>query len=167
MATKEQERKALEQIKKILSNLGEDSYISMAFEGCIEDAQTNIDNDWGCSMKQRYEQALRDNEKTVNQIAKVKREKAELEVKVEHLEGKIAELNKHYIPESLIIEIENAAQNRLNVLDKSLKQSADMMAAYAEHPQDIAFQSAVKSYRKDRDEVATHGYIIAELEKLR
>ena len=31
-ATKEQERKALEKIKKIVTDLGEDSYISMAFE---------------------------------------------------------------------------------------------------------------------------------------
>ena len=42
MVTKEQERKALNQIKKIVDSLGEDSYIAMAFEGCFEDAETNI-----------------------------------------------------------------------------------------------------------------------------
>ena len=54
-ATKEQERKALEKIKKIVTDLGEDSYISMAFEGCFEIAEGNIENDFGCSMKQRAE----------------------------------------------------------------------------------------------------------------
>ena len=35
-ATKEQERKALEKIKKIVTDLGEDSYISMAFEDALK-----------------------------------------------------------------------------------------------------------------------------------
>ena len=41
-ATKEQERKALEKIKKIVTDLGEDSYISMAFEGCFEIAEETL-----------------------------------------------------------------------------------------------------------------------------
>ena len=56
-ATKEQERKALEQIRKIVEGLGKDSYIGTAFEGCFEIAETNIENDWGCSMKQRAMEA--------------------------------------------------------------------------------------------------------------
>ena len=55
MTTKEQERKALEQIKKIVEGLGEDSYIGTAFEGCFEIAETNIENDWACSYKQENE----------------------------------------------------------------------------------------------------------------
>lgn len=55
MATKEQERKALEQIKAIVAKLGEDSYIGTAFDGCFEIAQENIDNDWACSYKQTAE----------------------------------------------------------------------------------------------------------------
>lgn len=56
-ATKDQERKALDQIRKIVEGLGEDSYIGMAFEGCFEIAEENINNDFGCSMKQRAESA--------------------------------------------------------------------------------------------------------------
>lgn len=56
-ATKEQERKALARIKKIVGELGEDSYIGMAFEGCFEVAEENIENDFACSMKQRAEHA--------------------------------------------------------------------------------------------------------------
>lgn len=55
MATKDQERKALEQIRKIVAGLGDDSYIGMAFEGCFEKAEENIDNDFGCSWKQEAE----------------------------------------------------------------------------------------------------------------
>lgn len=51
MTTKEQERKALEQIRAIVKDLGDDSYIATAFEGCFEIAAENIENDAACSMK--------------------------------------------------------------------------------------------------------------------
>lgn len=57
LSTKEQERKALAQIKKIVDSLGKDSYIGTAFEGCFEIAEENIENDFACSMKQRAEKA--------------------------------------------------------------------------------------------------------------
>ena len=53
-ATKEQERKALEKIKKIVSDLGPDSYLSTAFKGCFEDAEYNIENDFACSPYDRW-----------------------------------------------------------------------------------------------------------------
>ena len=55
MATKEQERQALAQIKEIIAGLGNCSYIGMAMEGMIEDAEENIENDFALSMKDRYE----------------------------------------------------------------------------------------------------------------
>ncbi len=57
MASKEQELKALGQIRKIVENLGEDSYIGFAFEGCFEMAEENIENDFACSWKQKAESA--------------------------------------------------------------------------------------------------------------
>ena len=56
MTTKKQEREALEQIKKILSALGP-GYLATAFEGCLEDAENNIDDDAAYSMKSRWESA--------------------------------------------------------------------------------------------------------------
>jgi predicted RNase H-like nuclease (RuvC/YqgF family) len=58
-ATKDQERKALAQIRKIVEGLGEDSYIGMAFEGCFELAEENIENDFALSMKDRADAAER------------------------------------------------------------------------------------------------------------
>lgn len=55
IATKEEERKALEKIRKIVEGIGEDSYLSMAFEGCFDDAEANINEDAGYSFKNRYE----------------------------------------------------------------------------------------------------------------
>ena len=51
MATKEQERKALARIRKIVAELGEDSYLATAFDGAWEIAEENIENDFANSTK--------------------------------------------------------------------------------------------------------------------
>lgn len=56
-ATKQQERDALEKIQKIVEQLGPDSYLATAFEGCFDLAAENIDNDWACSMADRARHA--------------------------------------------------------------------------------------------------------------
>ena len=56
MATKAQERAALEKIAKIVDALGEESYIGKAFEGCFDVAADNIDNDfWNSPMASAQE----------------------------------------------------------------------------------------------------------------
>ena len=77
LASKEDERKALEKIRKIVEGLGEDSYIGTAFEGCFEIAEENINNDWACSMKQRYESALKSGFDALNECTGLKKELAE------------------------------------------------------------------------------------------
>lgn len=62
MTTKAQERKALDQIRKIVEGLGENSYIGAAFSGCFEIAESNIDNDFSDSMKAKLESAEKDAE---------------------------------------------------------------------------------------------------------
>lgn len=57
MTTKEQERQALERIRGTVLGLGESSYIRMAMDGVLEDAERNIEEDAAYSMKQRYESA--------------------------------------------------------------------------------------------------------------
>lgn len=57
MTTKEQERKALEQIKKIVAGLGAGSYVATALDGMFEDAEENIENDFALSWKDRAQTA--------------------------------------------------------------------------------------------------------------
>ena len=54
---KQREREALESIRNIVKSLGDDSYIAIALEGCLEDAERNIDDDAAYSMKSRLESA--------------------------------------------------------------------------------------------------------------
>lgn len=74
-ATKQQERYALEKIKRMVAQLGPDSYLAAAFEGCFELATENIENDWTCSMADRTRRA---------------------EKRAEELEEKLVESEKDY-----------------------------------------------------------------------
>ena len=78
MTTKDQERKALEQIRKIVEGLGENSYIGMAFEGCFEIAEKNIEDDSGCSMKQRWESVEKEANQLANDIVKLQKTNRDL-----------------------------------------------------------------------------------------
>ena len=46
MATKDQEREVLQQIKAMVDDLGPRSYIATAFRGVFDIAEENIDNDF-------------------------------------------------------------------------------------------------------------------------
>ena len=59
-ATKQQERDTLEKIRKMVKQLGPDSYLATAFEGCFDLAAENIDNDWACSMADRARNSEKD-----------------------------------------------------------------------------------------------------------
>lgn len=59
MTTKEQERKALGQIKEIIDHLGPNSYVGTAFDGCFEIAEENIRNDTARNVKYYIDEATR------------------------------------------------------------------------------------------------------------
>ena len=78
MATKAEERKALEQIKKIIDGLGKPSYVAWAFDGCVEIAESNIDNDFANNPKEAM-QTLRKNseekDREINELGAVIKQK--------------------------------------------------------------------------------------------
>lgn len=75
MATKEQERKALEEIKAIVEKVGGDqSYIGMAFKGCFEIAEDNITNDFGDSWMDRWASIVDENNKHIDGIRNLQKQ---------------------------------------------------------------------------------------------
>ena len=92
MITKDDERKALDKIRKIVEGLGKDSYVATAFEGCFGIAEDNINNDMACSMKQRYEMADRDAWTAQEEVANARVRIKELESELEQKDQKIEEL---------------------------------------------------------------------------
>lgn len=57
--SKEEERKALDKISKIIEDLGVGSYLSYAFDGCIELAHQNIREDAAYSFSDQIEDLTR------------------------------------------------------------------------------------------------------------
>ena len=112
-ATKQQERDTLEKIRKMVEQLGPDSYLATAFEGCFDLAAENIDNDWACFMADRarnaekrvaeledklseavkdYEAAHAAAEEKAAEIAKLKKENEEAAARNTALEQKVQEI---------------------------------------------------------------------------
>ena len=70
--SKDDERKALDKIRKIIDTLGADSYVAAAFDGCFEIAEQNIDNDWACSLKGQVESLNAENDRLYHEIGELK-----------------------------------------------------------------------------------------------
>lgn len=118
MTTKEQERKALAKIQKILEELGEDSYIAMAMEGVLEDAEENIENDFALSMKGRWQSA----EKNVKGL------QDELAVKdrtIELLNKEIEELNEDC--KALNNRIDALRKDKFEAQEQALNERKDVV----------------------------------------
>ena len=122
MTSKEEERKALEQIKKIVSTLGSDSYIATAFEGCFEIAESNIDNDFACSMKQWADRLEGQNKELTKTVAEQKAE-------IEQLNGTNQSLRQDQdtVSELLVKERKQNAEeiNRLNGIIAECRKDSD------------------------------------------
>ena len=115
-ATKEQELKALEKIKKIVADLGEDSYIGMAFEGCFEIAKDNIENDFGCSMKQRAESSAAEAAKYKEMYESAVKDYEAEKRTVEELEQKVLTLEEAGAIKSLLAYSQTEAIRRTEEL---------------------------------------------------
>lgn len=151
MTTKEQERQALEKIRKIVASLGEDSYVATAFEGCFEIAEGNIENDFACSMMQRAESAEKraaklelDNRDLRLAVAKAKesasKEITALQLRIEELKNKA--LSPDDYTDCLQL-VENAAYDA----EKEMKSAAHEIVTFAEEPGGENFQNAVRMNR--------------------
>lgn len=134
MTSKEEERKALEQIKKIVSTLGPDSYIATAFEGCFEIAESNIDNDFACSMKQWADRLEGQNKELTKTVAEQKAEIEQLNSTNQSLRQ-----DRDTVSELLVKERKQNTEeiNRLNGIIAECRKDSD----YTEHQiQDMANQ---------------------------
>lgn len=96
MTTKAEERKALEQIRKIVEKLGDNSYLAMAFDGCFEMAEENIENDFGLSPRDKWEHLESELEEAKRNAAQEKRNAKAWEEVADGYEKKISEWQERY-----------------------------------------------------------------------
>ena len=144
IATKEQELKALEKIRKIVEDLGEGSYIGTAFEGCFEIAEDNIGNDFACSMKQRWESA----DKEAKHFRKLA---GSLTDELEKAREEIKNLQKKVLPaEDMQILHNLACKERISEKEK-MEKAAKKIVEEAENPNSKEFKDAVEEHRNAKN----------------
>lgn len=183
MTTKEQELKALAQIRKIVEGLGEDSYVGTAFEGCFEVAEENIKNDFACSMKQEVEMKQRQIENLSSRLEASRNEQEALKRKLQAAEASLKIAKENYKTEnaalmSQIEDMEKAAikeetldaikyifGNEIINLKGEIFRLADTMATLAGTPTDIAFTGAVERYKKVKADIEERQRILKEIER--
>jgi hypothetical protein len=164
-APKETERAFLNEIKEILEGLGENSYCAMAFEGCVEDAEENIDNDFAVSMKGRWKTECKAHEnirksltEKVNaqgqRIAELeaelqtarrmegqaRKEAAETKIALEKAKGKI-------LPDNVAAELTIMLRKQADEAAKEALYYADRMAAEVENSVPAGAANSAKHFR--------------------
>lgn len=110
MMTKQQEREALNRIRNILADAGADSYIGMAFAGCVEDAEANIENDWALSMAERWQSAEKKLEALKAQAAQVEALRSErnaLQTALDNRNAQYARLMKESVDTLNALKLED------------------------------------------------------------
>lgn len=149
--TKQEERQTLAKIEKLIASAGADSYIGMAFAGCVEMARDNIENDFGNSMQEslircrenlQTEHEMRTREQNENE--RLSRIIANNEVIVEDLKAKLAEEKKKQIPASLFRELRDMVAEQEKNAQQELTNASIHLAAFADHPNDIAVAHGLK-----------------------
>lgn len=169
-ASKEQEREALAEIRRIISTLGDGSYIGTALQGCLEDAEENINNDFAVSMYGRWQEA----EHRANRL------EAELRKASDHVSAAkdavtaandLADAYKTALDEAIAKSLTPDEIETLQhiVFEKRINNDSENSAAAkaivenAEHPESEAFQTAV---RKHRETTAIQAQLDAIAERL-
>ena len=165
-ATKEQERETLEKIKAMVAELGPHSYLATAFDGAFEDAEQNIEYDAAFSMKARAESATAQLEEMASDCNIAKSEAARLREQLAAAREEIATLERRQLPSWLRDAARRLIADEATAAQAEMEQTADTMARLADTPEDIAFQSAVKSYRGAKELRGVCEQIVAGLDVL-
>lgn len=156
-ATKEQERKALEKIRKIVEEIGgAESYIGMAFEGCFEIAEENIENDFACSMKQRAESSEQAMHTAHDKVAEMTIELKEAQDTVSRLNEEVETLRERTISVNDLETFLALSLERKTSLDEEAANAASRIVENAGEPESVLFQNAVSDHRSAKRAADTY-----------
>lgn len=156
VATKEQELKALAKIKKIVEELGEGSYIGMAFEGCFEIAEDNIGNDFGCSMKQRAEEAEK-------KLKTAELDNRDLRNRIADLKSKYASIENKVLTVAEVGAIKSILNHERTEAARIVDEAAQRIVELADNPDSAEFRQAVQDNRNSKKRLADCDRLIQRL----
>ena len=143
-ATKAQEREALEKIKAIVATLGPRSYIGTALDGCLEDAEVNIENDFGDSMRARWQDAEKRVGQALKETAAVKEELAQVRRALQTAEDDANFYRDKVLDSDDLTDIAQLIDGHISQLRDMVKASEVAILENAEHPEAKIFKDAVR-----------------------
>lgn len=151
-ATKEQERDTLEAIRKMVEELGSQSYLATAFEGCFADAESNIENDFGDSMQRRWESAEEKLSAAQEENSRLKAEIAgeKLREQLAAAQEQITALRRQQLSEQLRRDLWVMTTNEAEISRARMAEAADKMAVGADNPGCVLFKESVARYRAEK-----------------
>lgn len=166
--SKDTEREYLGRIKNILDAMGPNSYCAMAFEGCVVDAEENIDNDFAVSMKGRWQSECKAHENTRKSLtekldaqsqriaeleaevqkarqmeAQARKEAAEDKIALEKAKGKI-------LPDNVAAELTIMLRKQADEAAKEALYHADRMVVEVESSVPVGATNITKCYNECR-----------------
>ena len=150
-ATKAQEREALEKIKAIVAQLGPRSYVGTALDGCLEDAEVNIENDFGDSMKARWQDAEKRVAQAVKETTAVKEELEQVRKHLQTAESAVDFYRDKVLDSDDIADVFQLVGDKLAAIQEDIKTAAERIIEGAEEPESDAFKSAVKYHRASKE----------------
>lgn len=153
-ATKEQERETLEKIKAMVAELGPQSYLATAFEGCFADAESNIENDFGDSMRRRWKSTEEQLSAAQEEVSRLKAELNEAREQLAAAQKKTAVLKRQQLPELLWLDLRAMVTDEAEASRARMAKAAHMMAACADNPDCVSFKESVADYRKEEKRIA-------------
>ena len=171
MVTKEQEREAIETIRKIVEKLGENSYTGFAMDGVLEIAEQNIRDDAAYSLKEALEVVRKRefDEKNENLQLKVRLEEARKEIErgsqtISGLRLKSLELERalkektasgesevQQMPEEIAAELYYMAYDRQVEIKQEMRVMADQLAEEALIGNDV--KTFAETYKKQKEKL--------------
>ena len=143
-ATKDQEREALEKIKAIIATLGPRSYVGTALDGCLEDAKVNIENDFGDSMRARWQDAEKRVGQALKETAAVKEELAQVRRALQTAEDDANFYRDKVLDSDDLTDIAQLIDGHISQLRDMVKASEVAILENAEHPEAKIFTDAVR-----------------------
>lgn len=158
LATKRNERDTLEVIRQMVADLGEDSYLATAFQGCFEIAEQNIENDFGDSMKGRVESAekkLAEAEKKIESLLD-QLDESQKDWEAAHAAGhaiadqkdaEIKALQAQVLSPDDLEDVRQLLADRVDNAEHMASQAADDIVKYADDPAGKEFRQAVADHR--------------------
>ena len=170
-----EEGQAIEKIRKIVEELGENSYVGFAMEDVLELAEENIRDDTAYSMKRSAEIAQEQTDELKEEIKTLKKRNETIHrVEIENKDAAARlslenerlrkEIKENQIPEELIHECYCMAYDKEAGAQKKMEQAADQMAEAAIKGEDT--QSFAKEYQAQKSNRRRYEKIMQQLDKI-